>query len=107
MVEKFNLTNAKPVSTPMMVGTTFTREQSPSTVNQLARMKGVPYSEAIGSVLWPVVISRPDAAYSVGYCPNSYKIWAKLTGKVSNESLVISEAQRTYGLPLVGQARTY
>ena len=66
MVEKFNLTNAKPVSTPMMVGTTFTREQSPSTVNQLARMKGVPYSEALGSVLWPVVVSRPDAAYSVG-----------------------------------------
>ena len=66
MVEKFNLTNAKPVSTPMEVGATFTSEQSPSTVNQLGRMKGVPYSEAIGSVLWPVVVSRPDAAYAVG-----------------------------------------
>ena len=26
----------------------------------------MPYSEAIGSVLWPVVVSRPDAAYAVG-----------------------------------------
>jgi hypothetical protein len=54
------------VSTPMEVNAQFTKEQCPSTVNQEARMKGVPYSEAIGSVLWPVVVSRPDAAYAVG-----------------------------------------
>lgn len=29
-------------------------------------MEGVPYSEAIGSVLWPTVVSRPDTAYAVG-----------------------------------------
>jgi len=28
-------------------------------------MKGVPYSEAIGSILWPVMVSRPDAAFAV------------------------------------------
>ena len=40
--------------------------QSPSTTNQLAHMKGVLYSEAVGSVLWLVVVSRPDAAYAIG-----------------------------------------
>ena len=40
-------------------------DQSPATLNQTSRMHGVPYSEAIGSVLWPVVVSRPDAAYAV------------------------------------------
>jgi len=54
------------VPTPMETGAQFTKEQCPSTVNQVAKMKGVPYSEAIGSVLWPVVVSRPDAAYAVG-----------------------------------------
>ena len=29
-------------------------------------MKGVPYAEAIGSVLWPMVVSRPNTAYAVG-----------------------------------------
>ena len=29
-------------------------------------MQGVPYSEAISSMLWPVVVSRPDATYTVG-----------------------------------------
>jgi hypothetical protein len=28
-------------------------------------MRNVPYAEAIGSILWPVMISRPDAAFSV------------------------------------------
>ena len=29
-------------------------------------MKGIPYSEAIGSVLWAAVVSRPDIAYATG-----------------------------------------
>ena len=66
MVDKFYLTNAKKVTTPMDPNVYYSIDQSPSTANQLARMKGVPYSEAIGSVLWPVVVSRPDAAYAIG-----------------------------------------
>jgi hypothetical protein len=31
----------------------------------MMRMRNIPYAEAIGSVLWPVMISRPDAAFSV------------------------------------------
>jgi hypothetical protein len=65
MTEKFRLTNAKPVSTPMEPGAQFTKEQGPSTPTQMMRMRNVPYAEAIGSVLWPVMISRPDAAFSV------------------------------------------
>ena len=44
----------------------YSTKQSPATPNQLARMNGVPYSEAIGSVLWPAVVSRPDIAFAVG-----------------------------------------
>ena len=29
-------------------------------------MNGVPYSKAIGSILWPAVVSRPDVAYAIG-----------------------------------------
>jgi hypothetical protein len=66
MVEKFRLTSAKQVATPMEANAQFSKLQSPSSLSQVARMKGVPYSEAIGSALWPVVVSRPDAAYAVG-----------------------------------------
>ena len=57
MVEKHGLSNAKPISTPMEPNAQYTIKQSTSTPNQSARIKGVPYSEAIGSVLWPVVVS--------------------------------------------------
>jgi len=63
--ERFRLTDAKPVTTPMDSGVQFSKEQGPSTPTQIARMKGVPYSEAIGSILWPVMVSRPDAAFAV------------------------------------------
>jgi len=41
-------------------------DQCPSTPNQTAQMSRVPYIKALGSVLWPAVVSRPDIAYAVG-----------------------------------------
>ena len=66
MVEKFGLTNAKKVSTPMEMNAQFLMQQCPSTPNQVACMNGIPYSEAIGLVLWPMVVSWLDTAYAVG-----------------------------------------
>ena len=66
MVEKFGMAQARLVSTPMEPGVQFSMDQCPLSANQVARMHGVPYIQAIGSVLWPVVISWPDAAYAVG-----------------------------------------
>ena len=65
-MEKFRLTGAKLVSMPMEPGAQFSVDQCPSTINQSAKMRGVPYSEAISSVLWPVVVLRPDTMYAVG-----------------------------------------
>ena len=57
MVDKFRLTNSTPVATPMVTGATFLTADSPSTPTQVARMRGIPYAEAIGSILWPVIVS--------------------------------------------------
>ena len=65
MVNKFRLTNSAPVATPMVTGATFSTSDSPSTQTQVACMRRIPYAEAISSVLWPVVVSRPDAAFAV------------------------------------------
>ena len=65
MVNKFRLTNSMPVATPMVTGTTLSTANSPSTPMQVMCMCGIPYTEAISSVLWPVVVSQPDAAFVV------------------------------------------
>ena len=40
-------------------------DQSLATPTQVMCMCGIPYTEAIGSVLWPVVVSRPNAAFAI------------------------------------------
>ena len=66
LAKKYWLTNAKPVKTPIEPGTYYAKEQCPSMPNQVAKMNSIPYSEAIGSVLWPAIVSRPDVAYAIG-----------------------------------------
>ena len=44
----------------------FSIQQCPSSLNQTARIKGILYAEAIGSILWPTVVSRLDTAFVVG-----------------------------------------
>jgi len=57
IIKKFGLTNARPISTPMEPGTQLSTDQGPSTTNQLSKMRGIPYTKAVGSVLWPAVMS--------------------------------------------------
>ena len=66
MVENFGMVQARLVLMPMELGVQFSVDQCLLSTNQVARMRGVPYIQAIGSVLWPIVVSRPDAAYVVG-----------------------------------------
>jgi hypothetical protein len=65
MVQKFQLTNVKKVSTPMEPNVQFSEEQCPATLMQEAHMRGVLYAKVIGSILWPTVVSRPDTAFAV------------------------------------------
>ena len=66
MVEKFGMAQAKLVSMPMELGVQFSVDQCLSSAKKVARMHGVLYIQAIGRVLWPVVVLQPDAAYVVG-----------------------------------------
>ena len=66
MVNKFRLTTAKKTLIPINPHTHYLTKQCPSTITQVACMKGVLYCEVISSILWPTVISRPDTAYAVG-----------------------------------------
>jgi len=69
LLEKFQLTNAKPVSTPMDPFTQYSVDQCPSTPNQMAQMSGVPFIEAIGSVLWfPGPISHMPSGFYHSLC---------------------------------------
>jgi hypothetical protein len=66
MAKKFGVDDGKDIYLPMLPGEILTSDQSPFTPGQHAQMKNVPYREAVGHLLWPVMISCPDALCATG-----------------------------------------
>ena len=67
ILSRFALSDAKSCPTPMTHGTMLTKEDSPSNPNEIARMGKTPYREAIGSLMYAAVATRPDIAFAVSY----------------------------------------
>ena len=66
MAMKFRLTTAKPVYIPLLPSEILSHDQLMFTPAQHAKMLKVPCGNMIGHVLWPVMISRPDAMFATG-----------------------------------------
>lgn len=66
VLSRFNMHDAKSVSTPLGSHFKLSREQSPSTDEERAHMEHVPYASAIGSLMYATVCTRPDIAQAVG-----------------------------------------
>ncbi|KAL0458466.1 UNVERIFIED_CONTAM: Retrovirus-related Pol polyprotein from transposon TNT 1-94 [Sesamum latifolium] len=65
VLKNFSMTNSKPPSVPFAAHFQLCKDQSPKTDSEKEKMKNVPYSNAIGSVMYLMVSTRPDIAYSV------------------------------------------
>jgi len=62
---RYGLDKLKPVSLPMETNTCLTSAQSPSTMEEFARMRNIPYHEAVGSLMYASLGTRPDITYAV------------------------------------------
>ena len=65
-LSRFNMNEAKPVSTPLGSHFKLSKEQSPKTEKERDHMCKVPYASAIGSLMYAIVCTRPDIANAVG-----------------------------------------
>ena len=65
MLERFALKDAKAYATPMVPGVVYSRDDSPSAPIEMDRMRRVPYREAIGSLMYASVATRPDITFAV------------------------------------------
>ncbi|KAL5806884.1 hypothetical protein ACOSQ4_029617 [Xanthoceras sorbifolium] len=66
VLSRFNMQDAKPVSTPLGIHFRLSKEQSPKTEEERTHMAKVPYASAIGSLMYAMVCTRPDIAQAVG-----------------------------------------
>src|SRR6202522_752242 len=65
ILRRYGFDDAKPVSTPMDPNICLTSEQSPKTTEEFAKMRNIPYHEAVGSLMYASLGTRPDITFAV------------------------------------------
>ena len=65
VLRKFNMQNAKPVTTPLSAHFRLSSALCPQSNEEVDYMSRVPYSSVVGSLMFSMVCSRPDLAYAV------------------------------------------
>ena len=65
VLERFNMKDAKSVSTPLANHFKLNRSLCPTTTDEKEKMASIPYSSAVGSLMYCMVCTRPDIAHAV------------------------------------------
>lgn len=65
LVEKFAMRNVKPVTQPLANHFSLFTSQCPTSTSAKQSMKDVPYSSAIGLVMYTMMCSRPNIAHDI------------------------------------------
>lgn len=65
VLKRFNMQDAESVSTPIAPHFKLSAKQCPSTDEDIEYMSKVPYSSAVGSLMYAMVCSRPDLSHAM------------------------------------------
>ncbi|KAJ9552558.1 hypothetical protein OSB04_016603, partial [Centaurea solstitialis] len=65
ILKKFSMDESKKGFIPMQHGIVLSKTQCPVSSQDQDKMKSVPYASAIGSIMYAMLCTRPDVAYSV------------------------------------------
>ncbi|KAJ9558245.1 LOW QUALITY PROTEIN: hypothetical protein OSB04_012859 [Centaurea solstitialis] len=65
ILKRFRMDESKKGFIPMQHGIVLSKTQCPVSSQDQDRMKSVPYASAIGSIMYAMLCTRPDVAYSV------------------------------------------
>ncbi len=66
MLDRFNMKDAKPIGTPLAAHFKLSTKLCPSNDKEKEEMSRIPYASAVGSLMYAMVCTQPDIAYSVG-----------------------------------------
>ena len=67
ILHKLEMSDCKPIATPMTVPCKLSSNDSPKTVEEEKLMKTLPYRQILGSIRYLVSCTRPDLSYSAGF----------------------------------------
>jgi len=67
VVERYGMTNCNPASTPLTAGTVLSKDDCPPTLPTApVTINGHTYASVVGAIMYAMLGTRPDLAYSVG-----------------------------------------
>ncbi|RDX84971.1 hypothetical protein CR513_33902, partial [Mucuna pruriens] len=66
ILDRFNMKDTKPVSSPLGGQFRLTKEMCPSSEEEKKKIHVVPYSSAVGSLMYAMVCTGPDIAHAIG-----------------------------------------
>jgi Reverse transcriptase (RNA-dependent DNA polymerase) len=66
IIKRFGLEDAKLLASPMEPSAHLTNTQCPATSREIGDMRDVPYREAVGSLMYATIATRPDIAFAIG-----------------------------------------
>ena len=66
VLDRFNMLNCKPMDTPIARGESLNLQMCPKTEEEKQQMSRIPYSNAVGSLMYAMICTRPDIAYAIG-----------------------------------------
>jgi hypothetical protein len=66
IVERFSMHTARSATTPLPANLQLSRKDCPTPGLEGDHMKSVPYAPDVGSLMYAMVVTRPDIAYTVG-----------------------------------------
>ncbi|KAJ3474116.1 hypothetical protein NLI96_g12644 [Meripilus lineatus] len=65
ILERFHMSDCKPVGTPMEPGLRLSASQCPATDEDKQAMASVPYINAVGALMYLAIATRPDISFAV------------------------------------------
>ncbi|KAM7522860.1 hypothetical protein LguiA_012762 [Lonicera macranthoides] len=66
VLERFQMQACKPIDTPVEKGNTLSLDMCPKTLDEKEKMARVPYANAVGSLMYAMMCTRPDICYAIG-----------------------------------------
>jgi reverse transcriptase-like protein len=101
IITKYNFDDLKPSATPMDPSAPLSKSQSPTKLEDIAKMRNVPYREAVGSLMYAAMGTRPDIAFATStvaqYSENpGWKHWEAVK-RIYRYLLGTKNLELTYG----------